>query len=46
MLRHPLVFLNKCDLLEKKLKSGVRVNKYIPRYGDRENKMSVFAKCT
>ena len=37
-----LVFLNKCDLLEKKLKAGVNVRKYIPRYGDRENsKMSL-----
>lgn len=40
------MFLNKCDLLEKKLKAGARVNKYIPRYGDKENKMSVFGKCT
>ena len=39
------VFMNKSDLLEKKLKAGVKVNKYIPRYGDKENKMMVFAKC-
>lgn len=40
------VFLNKCDLLEKKLKAGAKVKKYIPRYGDRENKATVFGKCT
>jgi guanine nucleotide-binding protein alpha-1 subunit len=43
---HIIVFLNKCDLLDKKLKSGVAVNKYIPRYGDRENSMPVFGRCT
>ena len=40
-----LVFLNKCDLLDKKLKSGVSVKKYIPRYGDRENTMPIFGRC-
>ena len=39
------VFMNKCDLLEKKLKAGVKVNKYIPRYGERENSMPIFARC-
>ena len=37
--------MNKADLLEKKLKSGVKVNKYIPRYGDRENTIAVFSRC-
>ena len=39
------VFLNKCDLLEKKLQSGIKVKKYIPRYGDRENTKDTFGKC-
>ena len=39
------VFMNKADLLEKKLKSGVKVNKYIPRYGERENTIAVFSRC-
>ncbi|KAI0692725.1 guanine nucleotide binding protein, alpha subunit [Cytidiella melzeri] len=39
-----ILFLNKCDLLDKKLKSGVCVNRFIPRYGDRENSMPVFGR--
>ncbi|KAI0088277.1 guanine nucleotide binding protein, alpha subunit [Irpex rosettiformis] len=39
-----ILFLNKCDLLDKKLKGGVSVKKYIPRYGDRENSMPVFGR--
>lgn len=39
------VFLNKSDILEKKLNSGVMVNKYIPRYGSRENSLPVFSAC-
>lgn len=38
--------MNKCDLLDKKLKGGVSVKKYIPRYGDRENSMPMFGRCT
>ncbi|KAI0077025.1 G-protein alpha subunit [Panus rudis PR-1116 ss-1] len=34
---HIILFLNKCDLLEKKLQSGVKVRKYIPSFGDRKN---------
>ncbi|KAG8953506.1 hypothetical protein FRC04_002348 [Tulasnella sp. 424] len=34
----PLVlFLNKCDLLRRKLLSGVRLSKYMISYGDRSN---------
>ncbi|CAL1698353.1 unnamed protein product [Somion occarium] len=32
-----ILFLNKCDLLEKKLRSGVKVNKFVPSLGDRKN---------
>ncbi|KAI0342360.1 G-protein alpha subunit [Trametopsis cervina] len=39
-----ILFLNKCDLLDKKLRNGVKVNKFIPRYGDRENTMPVFGR--
>jgi hypothetical protein len=27
-----LLFLNKCDLLEKKLKRGLKLKKFIPQY--------------
>ncbi|KAG1813969.1 guanine nucleotide binding protein, alpha subunit [Suillus subaureus] len=32
-----ILFLNKVDLLQAKLKSGVRLSHHIPRYGDRPN---------
>ncbi|TFK45280.1 G-alpha-domain-containing protein [Heliocybe sulcata] len=32
-----VLFMNKCDLLEQKIKKGVRVKKYMPSYGEREN---------
>lgn len=35
-----ILFLNKCDLLRKKLKRGVRVNQYLPSYGDRPNEVN------
>lgn len=38
-------FLNKCDLLQKKLSRGVRVVEYIPSYGDRPNEARSVAKC-
>ncbi|KIP09968.1 hypothetical protein PHLGIDRAFT_125945 [Phlebiopsis gigantea 11061_1 CR5-6] len=39
-----ILFLNKCDLLKKKLDSGVMVNRFIPRYGQRENNSYTFSK--
>ncbi|KAI0824950.1 G-alpha-domain-containing protein [Trametes gibbosa] len=39
-----VLFLNKYDLLEKKLASGVQVRKYLPSYGVRENIARVFAR--
>ncbi|KIM75863.1 hypothetical protein PILCRDRAFT_826888 [Piloderma croceum F 1598] len=32
-----ILFMNKCDLLEKKIKSGVSVKKSLPSFGDRPN---------
>ncbi|SJL10406.1 uncharacterized protein ARMOST_13792 [Armillaria ostoyae] len=32
-----ILFMNKCDLLKRKLKRGVQVKKYLPSYGDRPN---------
>lgn len=41
-----LVFhVPQCDLLDKKLKGGIRVKDYVPSYGDRRNDVSVVAKC-
>ena len=38
-------FLNKCDLLEKKIERGVQVSRYITSYGTRPNEASAVAKC-
>lgn len=40
------MFLNKYDLLEKKLEGGTRVNKYLPSFADRENDAATLARCT
>ncbi|KAG6917482.1 hypothetical protein DXG01_002345 [Tephrocybe rancida] len=32
-----ILFLNKCDLLKKKLRNGAQVNKFLPSYGNRPN---------
>ncbi|KAF9467708.1 heterotrimeric G protein alpha subunit [Collybia nuda] len=34
-----ILFLNKCDLLRRKLKRGIKVNIYLPSYGDRPNEV-------
>ncbi|KII91425.1 hypothetical protein PLICRDRAFT_507933 [Plicaturopsis crispa FD-325 SS-3] len=39
-----VIFLNKCDLLDRKLRQGVKINKYLPSYGDRENNMPTVVK--
>ncbi|KAJ7613421.1 G-protein alpha subunit [Roridomyces roridus] len=39
-----IVFLNKCDLLKRKLQSGVQVNKYMISFGNRENEVGVVVK--
>jgi len=32
-----ILFLNKCDILKRKLKSGIRVKDFLPSYGNRSN---------
>jgi guanine nucleotide-binding protein alpha-1 subunit len=39
------VFMNKCDILQRKIESGIKVNKYMTSYGSRENSVEVFSKC-
>ncbi|CAA7269764.1 unnamed protein product [Cyclocybe aegerita] len=39
-----IMFLNKCDLLKKKLKSGVQVKTYLPSYGERPNDANTVVK--
>ncbi|KAJ6559858.1 guanine nucleotide binding protein, alpha subunit [Mycena capillaripes] len=39
-----VVFLNKCDLLKRKLQSGIQVNKYMISFGKRENEVGVVVK--
>ena len=41
-----ILFLNKYDLLVKKLNRGVRIADYISSYGERENIPEVAVKCT
>ena len=37
--------MNKCDLLQRKLKSGVKVKRYMTSYGERENDFVTFSGC-
>ncbi|KAF8902591.1 heterotrimeric G protein alpha subunit [Gymnopilus junonius] len=39
-----ILFLNKCDLLRRKLKRGVKVNQYLPSFGDRPNEVMTVIK--
>ncbi|KAI6121937.1 G-alpha-domain-containing protein [Pisolithus sp. B1] len=39
-----VLFLNKCDILEAKLKSGIRLAKYVRSYGDRANDLETACK--
>uniref|UniRef100_A0A8H8CDM9 G-alpha-domain-containing protein n=1 Tax=Psilocybe cubensis TaxID=181762 RepID=A0A8H8CDM9_PSICU len=39
-----ILFLNKCDLLKRKLKAGVQVRKYLPSYGERANDVNTVVK--
>ncbi|KAI1784642.1 G-alpha-domain-containing protein [Ganoderma leucocontextum] len=39
-----VLFLNKFDLLEKKLANGARVNKYLPSFAERENTALTLAR--
>lgn len=40
-----VLFLNKCDLLDRKLKAGVLVKDFVPSFGDRSNTLATVAKC-
>ena len=40
-----VLFLNKCDILDAKLSSGIRLSKYVRSYGDRPNDMETASKC-
>lgn len=40
-----VLFLNKCDLLDAKLKSGIRLSKYVRSFGDRSNDLDTVTKC-
>lgn len=40
------VFMNKYDLLEKKLEAGAQVNRYMTSYGARANDAAAFSACT
>ena len=40
-----VLFLNKCDLLKKKLESGMRLSSYMPKY-DRPNDYDTVSQCT
>ncbi|KAM6498762.1 Guanine nucleotide binding protein (G-protein), alpha subunit [Amanita muscaria] len=39
-----VLFLNKCDLLEAKIASGVKINHYLASYGDRANDYDTASK--
>ncbi|KAH9017575.1 guanine nucleotide binding protein, alpha subunit [Lactarius hengduanensis] len=39
-----ILFLNKCDLLEQKLRAGVRVRTHVPSFGNRSNDVDTVKK--
>ncbi|KAF5388888.1 hypothetical protein D9757_005036 [Collybiopsis confluens] len=39
-----ICFLNKCDILKRKLKSGIRFSRYVREYGDRPNEITPVVK--
>ncbi|KAF8153162.1 heterotrimeric G protein alpha subunit [Crassisporium funariophilum] len=39
-----ILFLNKCDLLRRKLKRGIKVNQYLPSFGNRSNEVITVVK--
>jgi guanine nucleotide-binding protein alpha-1 subunit len=40
-----ILFLNKMDILEKKIRDGIMVNRFLPSYGHRPNETSEVVKC-
>jgi hypothetical protein len=41
-----ILFLNKCDLLAKKLEAGIRLAKFVPSFKDHPNNLETVTKCT
>jgi len=41
-----ILFLNKCDILHRKLRSGVQVKNFLTSYGDRPNDTPTAIKCS
>lgn len=41
----PYAIFARCDLLEKKLLSGVKVKDYVPSFGDRKNDVHHVTQC-
>ncbi|TFK64786.1 hypothetical protein BDN72DRAFT_901268 [Pluteus cervinus] len=39
-----ILFMNKCDILKRKLKGGVLVKDHLPSFGDRKNEIGVVVK--
>ncbi|KAI0044312.1 G-alpha-domain-containing protein [Auriscalpium vulgare] len=39
-----VLFLNKCDILQRKLESGIQLSRYVRSYGDRANDMETASK--
>ncbi|KAA1472962.1 P-loop containing nucleoside triphosphate hydrolase protein [Dentipellis sp. KUC8613] len=39
-----ILFLNKCDVLHSKLQRGIKVRRFVPTFGDRENNVPTVAK--
>lgn len=40
-----VLFMNKCDILDHKLRSGIRLTKYLRSFGDRPNDLENAQKC-
>jgi len=40
-----VLFLNKCDILQLKLESGIRLARYVKSYDDRSNDIETASKC-
>lgn len=40
-----ILFMNKCDILDRKLRSGIRLSKYLRSFGDRPNDLDTAQKC-
>lgn len=40
-----ILFLNKCDILKRKLRSGIMVRDFLPSYGERPNDAPTVLKC-